>query len=223
MTTVGVSFEAPVPWFPLPARLAVLLSGRGSNFEALADACDSGALPARIVLVLSDRTDAAGLEKARARGLAAAAEERGAETRAAHEARLAARIEASGADLVCLAGFMRVLSPAFVARFERRIVNVHPSLLPAFPGLEAQRQAVEHGVKVAGATVHLVDAGTDTGPIAGQEAVSVRPGDDAERLAARILEAEHRVYPTTLAALLAGGWTVEGRRLRFPDPDRAEG
>ncbi|HMM34804.1 MAG TPA: phosphoribosylglycinamide formyltransferase [Thermoanaerobaculia bacterium] len=219
---MGVSFEAPVPWFPLPARLAVLLSGRGSNFMALADACESGALPARIVLVLSDRAEAAGLARARARGLEAAVEERGGETRAAHEERLGARIEAAGADVVCLAGFMRILSPAFVARFERRVVNVHPSLLPAFPGLEAQRQAFEHGVKVAGATVHLVDAGTDTGPIAGQEAVAVGPGDDADRLAARILEAEHRLYPATLAALLAGGWSIEGRRLRFPDPRSAE-
>jgi len=222
MTAVGVSFEAPVPWFPLPARLAVLLSGRGSNFVALADACESGALPARIVLVLSDRADAAGLARARARGLEAALEERGGETRAAHEARLAARIEEAGADVVCLAGFMRVLSPAFVARFERRVVNVHPSLLPAFPGLEAQHQAFEHGVKVAGATVHLVDAGTDTGPIAGQEAVAVGPGDDAERLAARILEVEHRLYPATLAALLAGGWSIEGRRLRFSGPGSVE-
>ncbi len=222
MTAVGIPFVAPAPWFPLPARLAVLLSGRGSNLEALADACGAGTLPARIVLVLSDRADAAGLAKARARSLAAAVEERGGETRAAHEARLAARIEAAGADVVCLAGFMRVLSPAFVARFERRIVNVHPSLLPAFPGLEAQRQAFEHGVKVAGATVHLVDAGTDTGPIAGQEAVPVRTGDDTERLAARILAAEHRLYPATLAALLAGGWTVEGRQLLFPAAGPAE-
>ncbi|HQP87547.1 MAG TPA: phosphoribosylglycinamide formyltransferase [Thermoanaerobaculia bacterium] len=222
MTAVGGSFRAPVPWFPLPARLAVLLSGRGSNFEALADACDSGALPARIVLVLSDRADAAGLEKARARGIAAAVEERGGEPRAAHEARLAGRIRSAGTDVVCLAGFMRVLSPAFVERFERRIVNVHPSLLPAFPGLEAQRQAFEHGVKVAGATVHLVDAGTDTGPIAGQEAVPVRPGEDAANLAARILEAEHRLYPATLAALLDGGWVIEGRCLRFPAPGNTE-
>lgn len=213
----GVRFVAPVPWFPLPARLAVLLSGRGSNLEALADACARGELPARIVLVLSDRADARGVAKAAARGLATAVEERGqGEKRAAHEDRLATRVEASGADLVCLAGFMRVLSPAFVARFERRIVNVHPSLLPAFPGLEAQKQALEHGVKVAGATVHLVDAGTDTGPIAGQESVPVLPGDDAERLAARILEVEHRLYAGTLARLLEGGWTVEGRRLAFP-------
>lgn len=217
MTAVAGSFAAPEPWFPLPARLAVLLSGRGSNFEAIADACASGALPARIVLVLSDRADAAGVERARARGLDAVVEPRAAgEPRAAHEARVAARLDAAGADLVCLAGFMRVLSPDFVARFERRIVNVHPSLLPAFPGLEAQRQALEHGVAVAGATVHLVDAGTDTGPIAGQEAIPVRPGDDERTLAARILEAEHRLYPATLARLLAGGWAIRGRRLLFP-------
>ncbi len=213
----GAPFVAPVPWFPLPARLAVLLSGRGSNFEALADACGKGGLPATIVLVLSDRAGAPGLEKARARGLATAVEEREpGGKRAEHEERVAARIEASGADVVCLAGFMRVLSAAFVSRFERRIVNVHPSLLPAFPGLEAQKQALEHGVRVAGATVHLVDAGTDTGPIAGQEAVPVLAGDDAARLAARILEVEHRLYPGTLAKLLAGGWSVDGRRLAFP-------
>lgn len=218
MTSVaGASFAAPVPWFPLPARLAVLLSGRGSNFEALADACDAGAVPGRIVLVLSDRADAAGLSKAARRGLATALVERApGEKRPAHEERIAGAVEAGGADVVCLAGFMRVLSPDFVARFERRIVNVHPSLLPAFPGLEAQRQAWEHGVRVAGATVHLVDAGTDTGPIAGQEAVPVLPADDAGGLAARILEAEHRLYPATLARLLAGGWTIEGRRLEFP-------
>lgn len=213
----GPAFVAPVPWFPLPARLAVLLSGRGSNLEALAAACARGEVPGRIVLALSDRADAAGLAKARAAGIPAEAEERAqGEPRAAHEARLAARIEAAGADLLCLAGFMRVLSPALVARFAGRIVNVHPSLLPAFPGLEAQRQAFEHGVRVSGATVHLVDAGTDTGPIAGQEAVPLEPGDDAERLAARILEAEHRLYPATLARLLRGGWRIEGRRLLYP-------
>jgi phosphoribosylglycinamide formyltransferase-1 len=213
----GAPFVAPVPWFPLPARLAVLLSGRGSNFEALADACASGAVPARVVLVLSDRADAGGLGKARARGLPAAALERApGEKRAAHEERIAAAIEASGADVVCLAGFMRVLSPGFVGRFERRIVNIHPSLLPSFPGLEAQKQALEHGAKVSGATVHLVDAGTDTGPIAAQEAVPVLPGDDEASLAARILAAEHRLYAGTLARLLAGGWQVAGRRLLFP-------
>ncbi len=216
-TVSGSPFVAPVPWFPLPARLAVLLSGRGSNFEALGDACERGDLPARIVLVLSDRPGAPGLEKAHRRGLPAFCEERAAgEARAAHEERIARRIEAAGADVVCLAGFMRVLSPAFVTRFERRIVNVHPSLLPSFPGLEAQKQALEHGVKVAGATVHLVDAGTDTGPIAGQEAVPVLSGDDDGGLSARILEVEHRLYPSVLARLLAGGWSVQGRRLTYP-------
>ena len=213
----GAPFVAPVPWFPLPARLAVLLSGRGSNFEALAAACARGEVPARVVLVLSDRSDAPGLGKARARGLPSVAEERRpGEGRAAHEERLAAAIEDAGADLVCLAGFMRVLSPAFVSRFPRRIVNVHPSLLPSFPGLDAQKQALEHGAKVAGATVHLVDAGTDTGPIADQAAVPVLDGDDEGRLAARILEAEHRLYPAAVGRLLAGGWRVEGRRLLFP-------
>lgn len=213
----GASFRAPVPWFPLPARLAILLSGRGSNFEVLATACARGELPAQIVLVLSDRGDAAGLAKARAMGLPTQLETRRAgEPRTAHEERLAGHLETAGADLICLAGFMRVLSPALVSRFERRIVNVHPSLLPAFPGLEAQKQAFEHGVAVAGATVHLVDAGTDTGPIAGQEAVPVLAGDDVAALAARILSVEHRLYPATLGRLLAGGWSVVGRRLEFP-------
>jgi phosphoribosylglycinamide formyltransferase-1 len=198
-------------------RLAVLLSGRGSNFEALAAACARGELPARIVLVLSDRANAAGLEKARALSLRVQLEERRAgEPRIAHEERLAGHLEEAGADLVCLAGFMRVLSPDFVARFERRILNVHPSLLPAFPGLEAQKQALEYGVTLAGATVHLVDAGTDTGPIAGQETVAVFPGDTVGTLAARILSVEHRLYPATLVRLLAGGWAVAGRRLLFP-------
>lgn len=210
-------YVAPVPWFPLPARLAVFLSGRGSNFEALADACAVGHLPGRIVLVLADRADAVGLGTARARGLRAELEERRpGEPRGAHEERLAAQLASAEADLICLAGFMRVLSPAFVARFDRRIVNVHPSLLPAFPGLEAQKQALEYGVKVSGATVHLVDAGTDTGPIAGQEAVAVLPGDDLPSLAARILSAEHGLYPATIGRLLAGGWVASGRRLTFP-------
>ena len=213
----GAPFVAPVPWFPLPARLVVLLSGRGSNLEALADACARGALPGRIVLVVSDLAGAGGLSKARARGLPSVAiERREGEKRTSHEERIATAIEEAGADLVCLAGFMRLLSPAFVARFARRIVNVHPSLLPAFPGLEAQRQALDHGARVAGATVHLVDAGTDTGPIAGQEAVPVLDGDDGSSLSERILAAEHRLYAATLARLLAGGWRLEGRRLRFP-------
>lgn len=208
---------APVPWFPLPARLAILLSGRGSNFAALAAACERGEVPGRIVLVVSDRSGAAGLSRALELGVPAASEERRAgEARAAHEGRIAARIEEARADVVCLAGFMRVLSAAFVGRFERRIVNIHPSLLPAFPGLDAQRQALEHGVKVTGATVHLVDSGTDTGPIAGQEAVPVLAGDDAESLSARILAVEHALYPATLARLLEGGWSVHGRRLTFP-------
>jgi len=213
----GAPFVAPVPWFPLPARLVVLLSGRGSNLEALADACARGAVPGRIVLVVSDLAGAGGLSKARARGRPSVAiERREGEKRTSHEERIATAIEEAGADLVCLAGFMRLLSPAFVARFARRIVNVHPSLLPAFPGLEAQRQALDHGARVAGATVHLVDAGTDTGPIAGQEAVPVLDGDDGSSLSERILAAEHRLYAATLARLLAGGWRLEGRRLRFP-------
>ncbi len=210
-------FRAPVPLVPLPARLAVLLSGRGSNFEALAEACGRGDVPARIVLVLSDRPDALGLRRAEERGVAVrAAAPRDFPSRAAHEAWVVDAVEASGADLVCLAGYMRLLSPAFIERFPLRIVNIHPSLLPSFPGKDAQAQALAHGVKVSGATVHLVDAGVDSGPILDQEAVPVEPGDDPASLAERILQVEHRLYPRALGVFLRGGWTLDGRRVRPP-------
>lgn len=215
--------RVPAPLVPLPARLAVLLSGRGSNFEALADACARGEVPARIVLVVSDNPDAAGLARARARGLESAAFARADHaTKALHEAAIAAAIEGAKADLVCLAGFMRILSPAFVERFRTRILNIHPSLLPSFPGLDAQGQALRYGVGVTGATVHFVDAGTDTGPIVAQECVPVRPGDDFETLSHRILAVEHRLYARAVARVLAGGWTIEGRQVLFPEEVPAE-
>ena len=214
----GAPYLAPVPWFPLPARLAVLLSGRGSNFEALAAACARGELPARIVLVLADRADAAGLEKASALGLRSQLEERRAgEARSAHEERLAGHLEAAGTDIVCLAGFMRVLSSAFVARFERRIVNVHPSLLPAFPGLHTHRRALEAGVKLHGATVHLVTPALDSGPIVAQAAVPVLAGDTEETLSQRVLAAEHRIYPQAVR------WLVEERLEVLGDVVRIRG
>lgn len=207
-----------------PARLAVLLSGRGSNFLALHGAIERGELPAEIVLVLSNVADAPGLARARELGLPAqGVPSAGEPSRAAHEARVLAAIEAAGAEWVCLAGYMRLLSPRLVARYRHRILNVHPSLLPAFPGVDAQHQALEHGVRVAGCTVHLVDDGLDSGPIVAQRAVAVEDGDDVETLSRRILAEEHRAYPQALARLLAEPWRIEGRRLVWGREEKAAG
>ncbi|HEX2162781.1 MAG TPA: phosphoribosylglycinamide formyltransferase [Thermoanaerobaculia bacterium] len=197
-------------------RLAVLLSGRGSNFLALHAAVERGEVPAEIVLVLSNVPAAPGLAKARELGLpAVAVPSAGEPSRAAHEEKVAAALAAAGAEWICLAGYMRLLSADFVARRRNRIVNVHPSLLPAFPGADAQRQALAHGVKVSGCTVHLVDEGLDSGPIVVQRAVPVEEDDDVESLSARILAEEHRAYPEALARLLGEEWRIEGRRLVF--------
>jgi phosphoribosylglycinamide formyltransferase-1 len=196
--------------------IAVLLSGRGSNFLALHSAIERGDLPARIALVASNFDEAPGLSRARELGLQAiAVPHRGEPSRAAHEAKLAESVAASGAEWLCLAGYMRLLSADFVRRFERRILNIHPSLLPSFPGLDAQRQAVEAGVKISGCTVHFVDEGLDSGPIVAQRAVAVADGDDVETLSGRILEAEHRLYPEALRRLLTESWRVDGRVVRF--------
>lgn len=200
---------------PGPARLGVLLSGRGSNFVAIAEACQRGEVPAEIVLVLSNKPDAAGLERARERGLAALAIPSRGLPREEHERRLIAALEEAQVEWVCLAGYMRLLTPVFIERFFPRIVNIHPALLPAFPGVDAQRQAWEYGVKVAGCTVHLVDAGCDTGPIVLQRTVEVVEDDTPETLAARILEQEHIAYPTALRRLLTRPWRLDGRRLVF--------
>ena len=199
----------------LPARVAVLLSGRGSNLVALADACGRGEVPAEVVLVLSNRPDAPGLERARERGLAVRAIPGKGLAREEHERLLVAAIREAGADWVCLAGYMRLLTPVFVDAFPQRIVNVHPALLPAFPGVDAQHQALAYGVKVSGCTVHLVDAGCDTGPIVLQRTVPVLDADSADDLAARILEQEHIAYPAALRLLLTRFWRVEGRRVLF--------
>ncbi|HEX7183149.1 MAG TPA: phosphoribosylglycinamide formyltransferase [Thermoanaerobaculia bacterium] len=196
-------------------RLAVLLSGRGSNFLALAAAIERGEIPAEIVLVLSNAADAPGLERARELGLAAEAIPQEGQPRAAHEERVMAALRSAGAEWICLAGYMRLLSPAFLAAWPRRILNIHPSLLPAFPGLDAQEQALAHGVRVSGCTVHLVDEGLDSGPIVVQRAVPVLDGDTPATLAARILEQEHQAYPEALRRLLTEPWRVEGRRLVF--------
>ena len=203
-------------------RLGVLLSGRGSNFLALQDAVRRGELPAEIALVLSNVEAAPGLARARERGLPAVAiPHRGEPDRASHEAKLVAALRGAGVDWVCLAGYMRLLSPAFLAAFPRRVLNIHPSLLPAFPGVDAQAQALAHGVRVSGCTVHLVDEQLDGGPIVVQRAVEVRDGDTPEVLAARILEQEHLAYPAALRRLLAEPWEIRGRRLVFLQPPAA--
>jgi phosphoribosylglycinamide formyltransferase-1 len=215
---VSASGSVPKPLCPLPARLAVLLSGRGSNFEALAEACAKREIPGSIVLVVSDEPSADGLRKAERRGISSKVIDRASwPRRDEREAALVAALEEARVDLICLAGYMRVLSPAFVARWPLRILNVHPSLLPSFPGLQAQAQALDYGVQVTGATVHFVDAGTDTGPIVAQAAVPVRPGDDAETLAARILPAEHGLYVAAVRRVLEGGWKISGRSVTFPE------
>jgi len=197
-------------------RLGILLSGRGSNFLALHAAVERGELPARIVLVLSNMAGAPGLDRARELGLPAEAiPHRGEPSRQAHEEKVVAALQAAGVEWVCLAGYMRVLSPAFVAAFPRRVVNIHPSLLPAFPGTDAQEQAVAHGVKVSGCTVHLVDEGLDSGPIVVQRTVPVLDEDTPRTLAARILEQEHLAYPEAMRRLLTEPWRIDGRRLLF--------
>jgi phosphoribosylglycinamide formyltransferase-1 len=195
-------------------RVGVLISGRGSNLQALIEASRAGRLGGEVVLALSNRPDAPGLEHARAAGIAAEACPGAGRPREAHERELIERLAVHRVDLVCLAGYMRRLSPIFVGAYAGRVLNIHPSLLPAFPGLDAQRQALEHGVKVSGATVHLVEEALDEGPIVLQEAVPVRESDDPESLAARILEVEHRLYPEAVRLVLEGRCRVEGRRCR---------
>lgn len=194
-------------------RLGVLISGRGSNLQAIIDAIADGRLDATIAVVISNRADAQGLERAALAGVGTLVLPHGSySSREAYDAALVAELRAREVDLVCLAGFMRLLSPVFLQAFPHAILNVHPSLLPAFPGAHAQRDAVEHGVKVSGVTVHLVNAELDAGPIVLQAAVPVKPGDTPETLAARILIEEHRTYPEAIGILLDGRWTIEGRR-----------
>ncbi|HET9768351.1 MAG TPA: phosphoribosylglycinamide formyltransferase [Thermoanaerobaculia bacterium] len=196
--------------------MGVLLSGRGSNFLALHAAAERGELPARIVVVVSDVPEAPGIVRARELGMPTAPlPRRDFADRAAHEEAILAVLAAHGVEWVCLAGFMRLLSPAFLRAFPQRVLNIHPSLLPAFPGLHPQRQALEHGVKLSGCTVHFVDEGVDSGPIVVQRVVPVLDGDDEAALAARILAEEHRAYPEALRRLIGEPWRVDGRRVRF--------
>ncbi len=194
-------------------RIGVLISGRGSNLQSIIDSIDAGQLDASIALVLSNRPDAAGVARAQAAGLETCClqphECRG---REAYDQRIADILREREVDLVCLAGFMRLVGPPLLEAFPERILNVHPSLLPAFPGLEAQRQALEYGVRVSGATVHLVTAELDAGPIVIQAPVPVLEDDTVESLSARILVEEHRIYPHAIGLVLDGGWRVDGRR-----------
>jgi phosphoribosylglycinamide formyltransferase-1 len=194
-------------------RVGVLVSGRGSNLQALIDAARRGELGGEIAVVVSNVSSALGLVRARQAGIAAVFHDHRGKKREAFDAEIVEILRAHHVDLVCLAGFMRLLSPVFVRAFAGRIVNIHPALLPAFSGLDAQRQAWEHGAKVSGATVHFVDEGLDSGPIVAQEAVPVFSRDTTEALAARILEAEHRLYPQAVRMLLDGRYRIEGRRV----------
>ena len=195
------------------ARLGILLSGRGSNFLAIADAIAGGKLAgAEIAVVLSNRADAPGLAAARARGLPSFAVEARGRKREEHDTEMLARLRAHDVDLVCLAGYMRLLSPAFIAAYPERILNIHPSLLPAFPGLNAQQQALDRGVQITGCTVHFVDEEVDNGVIVIQRAVPVQAEDDAAKLSERILAAEHEIYPEAIRRILSGNYKiVEGR------------
>jgi phosphoribosylglycinamide formyltransferase 1 len=194
-------------------RVGVLVSGRGTNLQALLDAAREGRLGGEIAVVISNVESAPGLDRARRAGVPAVFRDHRGRHREDYDRDLQGILTEHRVDLVCLAGYMRLLSPSFVRAFAGRIVNVHPSLLPAFPGLDAQKQAWEHGVKVSGATVHIVDEGLDSGPIVLQEAVSVRDDDTPDTLAARILEAEHRIYPRAVRMLLEGRVRLDGRRV----------
>lgn len=198
-------------------RLGILISGRGSNMVAILDAIRDGRLDAEAAAVISNVESAPGLLKARELGVETLFISHRGRTREEHDTDLIAQLRKRGVTLVCLAGYMRLISPLFVRSFHNRLLNIHPSLLPAFPGLDSQRQALEHGVKVTGCTVHLVDEQLDHGAIVLQCAVEVRQEDSVESLSARILEQEHRVYPQAIAHVLSGDFRVEGRRTFFSE------
>jgi phosphoribosylglycinamide formyltransferase-1 len=195
-------------------RIGVLLSGRGSNFEALADSVASGRIPdAKIALVLSNREAAAGIDRAKSRGLATKIIPSKGLERETYDRQVVAALDEAKVDLICLAGYMRLLSPYFVAAFPQKILNIHPSLLPSFPGLEAQKQALDYGVKFAGCTVHFVDENLDAGPIILQSVVPVEDADTEETLSARILKEEHKIYAEAVKLVLDGKYKILGRRV----------
>ena len=194
-------------------KIGILISGRGSNMVALADAVKSGEIPnSEVAVVISDKPDAPGLEKARERGVETVVIERKGRSREEHDSEIIAELQKRDVELVCLAGYMRLLSKGFIRSFDNRIVNIHPSLLPAFPGLDAQRQAIDYGVKVSGCTVHFVDEGLDSGAIILQRAVEVKDDDTAETLSARILEQEHGAYVEAVRGIATGKLNLIGRK-----------
>jgi phosphoribosylglycinamide formyltransferase-1 len=199
-------------------RIGVLLSGRGSNFEALAESVAAGNIPgAEIAIVISNQPDALGLKRAEARGIAARMIPSKGLQREAYDRQVTAVLQEYKVDLICLAGYMRLLSPYFVSAFPQKILNIHPSLLPSFPGLESQKQALEHGVKFAGCTVHFVDENLDAGAIIQQAIVPVLDSDDEHALSERILKEEHRIYSEAVKLILEGKWRIEGRRVLRTD------
>ena len=205
-------------------KTGVLISGHGTNLQALLEACAEPGFPAEIALVISDQPDATGLKRARSAGCATAVIEHGDfPNREAFDDAIGEALAAAGVELVCLAGFMRLLSEAFIESWRDRIINIHPSLLPAFKGLEAQAQALEAGVRISGCTVHFVRPAMDSGPIIVQAAVPVLAGDDAEGLAARVLEAEHRIYPLALGLIAEGKVRIEGEVVVIDGADGAAG
>ncbi|HXF04210.1 MAG TPA: phosphoribosylglycinamide formyltransferase [Blastocatellia bacterium] len=198
-------------------KLGILISGRGSNMLALIEAVEQGKVNAEVAVVISNTEKAAGLERAREHGVETLVISHQGLSREEHERRVVAELKKRGVGLVCLAGYMRVLSPYFLSQFPQRVLNIHPSLLPAFPGLEAQRQALEYGVKYTGCTVHFVDEDVDHGPIIAQAVVPVFDDDTVESLSARILSQEHRIYPEAVALVVSGKYKIEGRRVLATD------
>ena len=195
-------------------KIGVLVSGSGSNLQSILDACASGQLQARVVCVISNKADAYALERARAAGVPALhLDHRTQAGREAYDQALVAKLREFGTELVVMAGFMRIITPVLLGAFPGAVMNIHPALLPAFPGLHAQRQALEYGAKVAGCTVHFVDAGTDTGPIIIQAVVPVLEGDTEESLSARIQKEEHRIYPEAIGLYAAGALRIDGRKV----------
>jgi phosphoribosylglycinamide formyltransferase-1 len=197
-------------------KIGILISGRGSNMTTIVEAVQAGVIPgSEVAVVISDKPAAPGLEKARERGVETVVIERRGRTREEHDAEIAAELEKRGVELVCLAGYMRLLSPGFIRAFPDRIVNIHPSLLPSFRGLDAQKQAFDYGARVTGCTVHFVDEDLDSGAIILQKAIEVPDGDTAESLSARILDEEHKLYIEALKRLAGGNYRIEGRRVVF--------
>jgi phosphoribosylglycinamide formyltransferase-1 len=194
-------------------KIGILISGRGSNMLAIIEAVEQGRLDAEVALVISNITTAAGLEKARQHGIETLAVSHKGLAREEHERLVVAELKARNVELVCMAGYMRLLSPYILSEFPQRVLNIHPSLLPAFPGLEAQHQALDYGVKISGCTVHFVDENLDHGPIIKQTAVPIYDDDTEETLSARILSEEHRTYVEAVAVVLSGKYKIEGRRV----------